>query len=113
MHVCSIARVLISVSFSGSYVFVPIFLTPCFCTAGTFDNKTNAEIIAEIRAVLAVDPRNTSLARRRLTCAEDDRTSSQLMGVFGSVCLAVTAIIVTGTDFVHVIKALTFLNKKV
>lgn len=61
-----------------------IYLAPCICHANkTFANMTQEEIVRYLIKDTMIEKNSTALARRKLTCADDQRLSSIIMGYTG------------------------------
>lgn len=69
------------------------------------------EEIKEMKKNLTVEKSTLSSTVRKLICAEDDRSSSQTIGVLGACFLAVTFGLVIIADFTRVINFLSCTRK--
>lgn len=90
---------------------------PCHCSKIYHPNlNTNLtaeekEKIKEMKKNLTVEKSTLSSTVRKLICAEDDRSSSQTIGVLGACFLAVTFGLVIIADFTRVINFLSCTRK--
>ena len=82
----------------------PIYLVPCQCSTNAFANKTTMEIVSELVANTSINHRNTSASRRRLTSAADMRQSSEIIGGFGTVVLAIFFGVIECIDVINIVR---------
>lgn len=69
---------------------IKLYITPCICYPNkTFTNMSQEEIINHLIKETSIARNSTSLARRKLTSANDPRMSSQLVGYSGIILIAV------------------------
>lgn len=90
---------------------------PCHCSKIYHPNLNinltaeEKEKIKEMKKNLTVEKSTLSSTVRKLICAEDDRSSSQTIGVLGACFLAVTFGLVIIADFTRVINFLSCTRK--
>ena len=62
------------------------------------------EIVSELVANTLINHRNTSASRRRLTSAADMRRSSEIIGGFGTVVLAIFFGVIACIDVINIVR---------
>ena len=82
----------------------PIYLVPCQCSTNAFANKTTMEIVSELVANTSINHRITSASRRRLASAADMRQSSEIIGSFGTVVLAIFFGFIACIDVINIVR---------
>jgi len=77
---------------------------PCLCSTGAFTNLTTTEIVDQLVKNLTVDKTDLSSEQRKLTSANDERSSSQTIGTVGVAILSVVFGSIILLDIVRLLK---------
>jgi len=77
---------------------------PCLCSTGAFTNLTTTEIVEQLIKNLTVDKGDLSSEHRKLTSANDERSSSQTIGTVGVAILSVVFGSIILLDIVRLLK---------
>ena len=86
------------------YVPKPIYIVPCQCSSGAFENKTMEQIVEELVANTSVYVRSTASRQRKHYSAQDSRPSAQCVGYVGMLLLALVFGVITVPDIIIFIK---------
>lgn len=81
----------------------------CWCTdIAAHTNDSLTELVKQLNTELIVDKKKTSLYKRKLSCASDDRLSSRNIGVFGVVILVFCLCVIISMDMPRLKQVLYF-----
>ncbi|XP_060575154.1 uncharacterized protein LOC132732699 [Ruditapes philippinarum] len=90
----------------------PIYIMPCQCSTGAFDNFTTEEIVQQLEQNLTIDARSTSANTRKLTSAEDNRPTSVAVGTIGVILLSSVMAVIIALDIPNIFKLQTPIKSK-